>query len=101
MSAERNAGDLVSNAFLNSWGEVVGSGKSDTPWERTQSANLTAACWPWRIWAWVGEPGLDEVDELGDFDPHAAITVATAMAAAAVGRLEAVLNMTQVVPVGP
>ena len=44
------------NAFLNAWGEVVGSGKLGTPCERMQSANLTASCCSCCIWAWVGWP---------------------------------------------
>jgi hypothetical protein len=39
----------------------------------------------------------DALDELGEFEPQAAITVAAAIAAAAAGRLEVVLNMRQVV----
>ena len=38
----------------------------------------------------------DALDELGEFEPQAAITVAAIVAAAA-GRLEVVLNMRQVV----
>ena len=83
------------NAFLNSRGEVVGSGKLGTPCERMQSANLTASCCACWIWAWVGWP--PELDELDELEPQAAITVAAAIAAAAIGRLEVVLNMTQVV----
>jgi hypothetical protein len=48
----------------------------------------------------VGWPlELDALDELGEFEPQAANTVAAAIAAAAAGRLEVVLNMTQVYPV--
>jgi hypothetical protein len=35
------------------------------------------------------------LEELGELEPHAAITVAAAIAAAAVGMMETVLNMTQ------
>jgi hypothetical protein len=69
-----------------------------------QAANLTSSscvCW---IWAWVVRPAeldaLDAPDELGELEPQAAITVATVIAAATLGRLEVVLNMAQVVPGG-
>ena len=69
---------------MKSRGEVVGSGKSDTPWERMQSANLTASCCICWSCAWVGgSPVLDVLDELGELEPQAAITVAAAIAAAA------------------
>ena len=73
---------------LNSWGEV-GSGKFGTPCERMQPANLAASCWNCCIWGWVGGPA-----ELGELEPRAAIIVAAAIAAAATGRAEVVLNMT-------
>ena len=83
---------------MNPRGEVVGSGRLGTPCERMQSANLTAACSICCLWAEVdGAPELDALDELGELEPHAAITVEAAIAAAAVGRMETVLNMTQVV----
>jgi hypothetical protein len=98
VSADRNAGDFVSNAFLYWRGAVLGSGKSAMPCERMQSANLTAACSLCCLWAEVdGAPELDALDELGELEPHAAITVAAAIAAVAAGRMETVLNMTQVV----
>jgi hypothetical protein len=59
-----------------------------------QLAKLTAA---WSVWAegvW-----LAELDSLGEFAPQAAIIVAVAIAAAATGRREVVLNMAQVYPV--
>ena len=96
VSADWNAGDcwLPAKLDLNSWGEV-GSGKLGTPCERTQPAKLTASC---RAWAYVRwPPELDELDELGEFEPQAAIIAAAAIAAAATGRVEVVLNMTQVV----
>jgi hypothetical protein len=53
----------------------------DTPCERMQSANLTAACCACWIWAWVdGPPAVDEPDEL---EPQPAITAAARVAAAA------------------
>ena len=60
----------------------VGSGKLDTPCERMQWAKLSPSCW---AWAWLGlEPELPEEPELlGEFEPHAAITVATASGARA------------------
>jgi len=59
------------------------------------SAKFTASC---RIWACVGwPPELDEFNELDELEPQAANTVAAAIAAAATGRLEVGLNMTQVV----
>ena|SRR6516165_9594098 len=66
-----------------------------------QSANLTAsACICW-TWAWVGwSPALDVVDVLGELDPQAAITVAAAIAAAAIDRCDVVLDMPHVVPRG-
>jgi hypothetical protein len=73
---------------LNSRGDV-GSGKFGTPCERMHPANLTAFCCPCCIWASVGAPA-----ELGELEPRAAITVAAAIAAAATGRAEVVLNMT-------
>jgi hypothetical protein len=49
-----------------------------------QSANRTAACCVCWIWAWVeGAPAPEELDELGEAEPHAAITVVAAIAAAA------------------
>ena len=69
-----------------------------------QSANLTASsciCW---TWAWVGGSfaldELDGLDELDELEPQAAITVAAAMAAAAIGRSDVVLDMPHVVPRG-
>ena len=66
-----------------------------TPRAPMQPANRTASCC---AWAWVRRPPeLGGLDELGDVDPHAAITVARAIAAETTGRLEVVLNMTHVV----
>jgi hypothetical protein len=49
---------------------------------------------------WAAEAGppaeLDVVVVLGVFEPHAAITAAVAIAAAAIGRLDMVLDMSQV-----
>jgi hypothetical protein len=58
-----------------------------------QLATLTATCSSCRTWAAVN--WLGELDELGEFEPQAAIIVAAAIAAAAMGRGEGVLNMTQ------
>jgi hypothetical protein len=61
-----------------------------------QSAKCTISS----TWAWDGGPSeLDALDELGEFEPQAAITVAATIAATAIGRLEETLGMTQVYPV--
>ena len=44
--------------------------------------------------------GSPELDELGKFEPQAAIIVAAAIAAAATRRVDLVLNMTQVIADG-
>jgi hypothetical protein len=55
-----------------------------------QSAKCTICCTS----AWVGGPAeLDALDELGEFEPHAAINVAAAIAAAAARKDELVLSM--------
>ena len=66
-----------------------------TPCERMQLAKLTAVCSACRIWAAVKR--LLDLDELEEFEPQAAITVEAAIAAAASGRSEGVLNMMEVV----
>ena len=73
------------SASLNAWGEVVGSGKLETPCERMQLANLTASCVSCCTWAWVGgPPEPDELDEVEELEPQAAITIVAAIAAVAV-----------------
>jgi hypothetical protein len=56
--------------------ESRSSGKFDTPCERMQRAKFSMSRW---AWAWFG---LVRPAELGELEPHAAITVAAAIAAA-------------------
>jgi hypothetical protein len=76
------------SASLNAWGEVVGSGKLETPCERMQLANLTASCVSCCTWAWVGGPPEpdepDELDEVEELEPQAASTIVAAIAAVTV-----------------
>jgi hypothetical protein len=58
------------------------SGKFDTPCERMQRAKFSTSCWAWAWFGLVWPPELDELDELGELEPHAAIAVAAAIAAA-------------------
>ena len=95
ISAVWNAGDFVWSAFLNSRGDVPGSGKSATPCERMQSAKATAACSICCVCAGVDEPSAP--DELDVLEPQAAIIVAATIAAAAIGRFDLILDMAQVV----
>jgi hypothetical protein len=76
---------------------LSGSGKLDTPWERMQLEKRTSSCC---VRAPIGWPELDPLGELGEFEPHAAITVAAAIAAAATGRHVVSLNMVPVVAAG-
>jgi hypothetical protein len=68
---------------LSAPGEV-GSGKFGTPCERMHRVNPSSSCWSWFWgWSWVGWPTeLNELDELGELDPQATISVEVAMAAA-------------------
>jgi hypothetical protein len=66
----------------------VGSGKFDTPCERMQRAKFNASCWSW-VWLEL-EPELpEELELLGEPEPHAAITVLARITAVAAGSLEA------------
>jgi hypothetical protein len=94
--ADLNAGDCVVNAFLNR--RVPGSGKFATPCERMQWENLIMSCCPGWSWTWVGWP--PELEELGEFEPQAAITAAAAIAATATGKRGVGLNTPQVVSDG-
>jgi hypothetical protein len=55
------------------------SGKFETPCERMQRAKFSMSCW---AWAWLALVWPPELDGLGELEPHAAITVATAIASA-------------------
>ena len=97
VAADWNRGDRVSVEFglmagLISCGEVVGSGRLVTPWERMQSAKLTVSCSFWACVRWP--PDLDVLGRLGEFEPQAAIIVAAAIAT--IRRLEVGLRMTEV-----
>ena len=70
----------------------------DTPWERMQRANRTAACWACCSWAWVGgPPEAGEAGALDELEPQAAIMIAATVAAE---WREVVLDMTEVVTPG-
>lgn len=68
----------------------------DIPCERMQSAKVTASCSACRVWAPVS--WLPVLDELAEFVPQAAITVAAAIAAVASARREGVLNIRRWYP---
>ena len=71
---------------------AVGSGKLETPWERMQREKLSASCWSW-VWLEL-EPELpEELELLGEPEPHAAITVLAMIIAVAAGSLEATRDM--------
>ena len=76
---------------------AVGSGKLETPWERMQREKFSASCWSW-VWLEL-EPELpEELELLGDAEPHAAITVLAMIIAVAAGSLEATRDMADRVP---
>jgi hypothetical protein len=90
--------ELGLRANFSERGEAVGSGKLDTPCERMQSAKFTTSCCAWaNVWWPTGLDALDVEEVVGEFEPHAAITTAAAIAAAATERLDVVLSMRQVV----
>src|SRR3984885_16066925 len=86
-AADWNAGECLSGEFglsenLNSRGAVVGSGKSDTPRERMQSAKLTASsCSRWICagLGWLLE--LDAAEERSELEPQPAASTETTPAA--------------------
>ena len=77
---------------LISCGEVAGSGRLVTPWERMQSAKWTVSCSCWACVRWPTD--LDVLGRVGEFAPQAAIIVAAAIATNK--RLEVGLRMTEV-----
>src|SRR5262245_22116200 len=83
---------------FNRPGVLVGSGNPGIQCERIQSAKSTQSCSAWASDDWP--LGLGELEELGEFEPHAAIAAVAAIASARSGTCVGVLSMTQVVSGG-
>ena len=80
-----NAGE--DGSIPGTFWKLRSSGKFDTPCERMQRAKFSVPCW---AWAWFGLVWPPELGELGELEPHAAMTVEAAIAAATATAVRAV-----------